>query len=176
MNVIDIVLGIFLIIGLVRGFQRGFIIELTSIIALFAGIFGALNYAYFAESYFEKWFDWNENTIEIAGFLATFVIILIGVSIIGKILTKIINTIALGTINRILGGIFGVLKTGLIIIVLLMIFSFFNGNNRFIDNQKIESSLICSTMAEITPLILPSLETFIENNLEDDNILNSDTE
>jgi len=171
MNVIDIILGIFLIIGLVKGLQRGFIIELSSVVALVASIYGALNYSHFAEHYLREYFDWSENSIEIFGFFISFIAILIAVSILGKILTKIVNTVALGALNRLLGGIFGVVKSGLIIIVLLMVFNFLNGDSRFIDRKKIESSHIVGFISEITPWFLPTLETFIDENIEQSDML-----
>lgn len=161
MNVLDIVLGILLLIGLVRGFQKGFIIELSGIIALILGIYGGLEYGYMAESYLEKWTDWTSSNIEITGFFIMFILILLGVSIAAKILTSIIHAIALGLINRILGAVFGVVKTALIIFILLLIFEYINANGRFVSESKLNDSLIISMIREISSTLLPSLEEFL---------------
>jgi len=162
MNILDIILGVLLLIGLIRGFQRGFILELTGIIGLLAGIFGALEYSYIAESYLTRWTDWSTSNIEITGFFISFLIISLVVSILGKILTKIVHTIALGMINRLLGAVFGVIKTGLFILILLLIFEYINANGRFIAITKLQDSVILSTIKEVSSTLIPSLEELLE--------------
>ena len=162
MNIVDIILGVLLLIGLVRGFQRGFILELTGIIGLIAGIFGALEYSYITESYLTRWTDLSTSNIEIIGFFISFLIITLAVSILGKILTKIIHTIALGMVNRLLGALFGVVKTGLFIFILILIFEYINADERFLAATKLQDSFIVSTIKEVSSALIPSLEELIE--------------
>ncbi|WP_041758240.1 CvpA family protein [Psychroflexus torquis] len=164
MNIVDIILGVLLLIGLVRGFQRGFILELTGIIGLIAGIFGALEYSYIAESYFTRWTDLSTSNIEIIGFFISFLIITLAVSILGKILTKIVHTIALGMVNRLLGALFGVVKTGLFIFILILIFEYINTDERFLAVTKLQDSFIVSTIKEVSSALIPSLEELIETS------------
>ncbi|MFD0931649.1 CvpA family protein [Psychroflexus salinarum] len=164
MNVIDIVLGVFLLLGFIRGFQKGFIVELAGIVALLAGIFGGLNYGYIAESYLEKWTNWSSSSIEIASFFIVFIGIVILVSIIAKILTTIVHSIALGLINRIFGSVFGVIKTGLFIFILLLIFDYINGDGRFISETKLNSSVVVTTIRELSSTLLPSLEELLNKS------------
>ena len=171
MNVIDIVLGIFLLLGFIRGFQKGLIIELAGIVALLLGIFGGLRYSYLAEPYLEKWTSWSSSSIEIVSFFIVFVGVLIAVSILAKLLTTIINSIALGFINRIFGAFFGVLKIGLFIFILFLILDYVNANGRFISATTLEASVILSSLREIGYTLLPSLQKLIEDN----SLLNSST-
>lgn len=164
MNVIDIVLGVFLLLGFIRGFQKGFIVELAGIVALLAGIFGGLNYGYIAESYLEKWTNWSSSSIEIASFFIVFIGIVILVSIIAKILTTIVHSIALGLINRIFGSVFGVIKTGLFIFILLLIFDYINGDGRFISETKLNGSVVVTTIRELSSTLLPSLEELLNKS------------
>ncbi|MFO7746159.1 MAG: CvpA family protein [Psychroflexus sp.] len=164
MNVIDIVLGVFLLLGFIRGFQKGFIVELAGIVALLAGIFGGLNYGYIAESYLEKWTSWSSSSIEIASFFIVFIGIVILVSIIAKILTTIVHSIALGLINRIFGSVFGVIKTGLFIFILLLIFDYINGDGRFISETKLNGSVVVTTIRELSSTLLPSLEELLNKS------------
>lgn len=162
MNILDIVLGILLLIGLIRGFQKGFIVELSGMVALILGIYGGLEYGYVAEAYLEKWTDWTSSNIEITGFFIMFILILLGVSIAAKILTSIIHAIALGLINRILGAVFGVVKTGLIIFILLLIFEYINANGRFVSESQLHDSSIISIIREVSSTLIPSLEDFLK--------------
>jgi len=164
MNVLDIVLGLFLLIGFVRGFQRGFIIELSGIIALLLGIYAGLTYGYQAEYYLEKWTDWSTSNIEIASFFVIFILALVLTSILAKILTTIVNSIALGLINKIFGAVFGVIKTGLFLVILLLIFEYINSDGRFIAETKLEDSVVVTTLREITSTFLPSFQDLLEDS------------
>ena len=118
MNFIDIILGIFLLLGLVRGFMKGFFIELASLVALIAGIFGAIHFSYYASSFIAEHVDWEENYINLAAFAVTFIIIIVIISLAGKLLTKLANIIALGILNKLLGGAFGVIKMAFLATIL----------------------------------------------------------
>ncbi|WP_304131463.1 CvpA family protein, partial [Mesonia mobilis] len=45
MNLVDVVIVIILILGFVRGAMRGLIVELASLVALIAGIYGAIHFS-----------------------------------------------------------------------------------------------------------------------------------
>ena len=47
MNYIDIILAIPLLWAIYMGFTKGFIIEITSLIALFLGVYGAIHFSYY---------------------------------------------------------------------------------------------------------------------------------
>ena len=47
MNTIDIIIGLILIFGTVKGFLRGLFIEVTTLVGLVLGIYGAIHFSYF---------------------------------------------------------------------------------------------------------------------------------
>ena len=102
MAVIDIVLGALILFGLIRGLMKGLFVEVASLIALIAGIYGAIHFSNFAAEYLMEYFDWNEKTINITAFAITFVIIVLAISLAGKALTKLANFAALGLLNKLL--------------------------------------------------------------------------
>lgn len=59
MNEIDIGIGVLIIIGLVRGIMKGFILELTSLLSVILGIVGAFLFADVVESYVVQYLDWG---------------------------------------------------------------------------------------------------------------------
>ena len=164
MNVIDIVLGVLLLLGFLRGFQKGFVIELAGIVALILGIYGGIKYGYIIEAYLEKWTDWTASSIDIVSFFGVFLAVLLGVSFVAQILTTLLNSVALGLFNRVFGAVLGGLKTGLFILLLLLIFEYVNTNGRFISLEKIDDSVVVSTLQEINATFLPSLAELIEES------------
>ena len=157
MNFIDIILGIFLLLGLVRGFMKGFFIELASLVALIAGIFGAIHFSYYASSFIAEHVDWEENYINLAAFAVTFIIIIVIISLAGKLLTKLANIIALGILNKLLGGAFGVIKMAFLASVIILFFEAVNSNNSLIEQEKLDSSVLYAQVSKIAPLVLPSI-------------------
>ena len=122
MGWIDILLGIPLIWGLYKGFKNGLLLELASLVALIAGIYGAIHFSYIAGDYLSERLQWEAQYLKIISFLITFIVIVLLVHLLGKLLTKVADVAMLGLLNKIAGGIFGLLKMAIIIGALLIFF------------------------------------------------------
>ncbi len=120
MVILDIVIGGLLVWGLYKGFRNGLFVELASIVALIAGIYGAIHFSYFVGDRLSELLDWNPRYIGIASFLITLLIIVTLVNLGGRFLTKIANFALLGFLNKLAGGIFGALKVAVILGALLV--------------------------------------------------------
>ncbi len=157
MSIIDIVLAALLLFGLVRGVIKGFFVEVASLLALVLGIFGAIHFSNFAADFLESKVNWSEQTINITAFAITFVIIVLAISLAGKALTKLADFAALGIINKLLGGIFGVLKIGLILSIILIIFDKMNNTLPFADKEDLEESMLYEPVKSLAPMIFPNI-------------------
>jgi membrane protein required for colicin V production len=157
MNIIDIVLGALLLFGLIRGLMKGLFVEVASLLALVLGIFGAIHFSHFAASLLEGYLDWSDDTINMAAFAITFVIIVLAISLAGKALTKLADFAALGMLNKLLGGVFGALKIGLILSVLLIIFNKLNDTLPFLEKKHVEESVLFEPVKSLAPVIFPEL-------------------
>ncbi|RMA66138.1 CvpA family protein [Ulvibacter antarcticus] len=158
MSAVDIVLGVILLFSFYTGWKKGLFVALASLVGLIAGVYGAIYFSHFAGAYLAKSFDWSEQTLNLAAFAVTFLIIIFVVSLAGKLLTKIADFAALGFINKILGGVFNVLKFAFIISV---IFMFINASTdisgMIISEDKKADSVLYEPVASIAPIFLPNL-------------------
>ena len=84
MNLIDIVLGVILAIAFYIGFKKGFFVALASLIALIAGIIGAIYFSDYAAGMISERFEWSPLTINIVAFAVTFLGIVFTISLMGK--------------------------------------------------------------------------------------------
>ncbi|MDO7172000.1 CvpA family protein [Mariniflexile sp. AS56] len=157
MNALDIVLLAFLILGLVRGFWRGLFVEVASLVALIAGVYGAFHFSDFASKFLKEKVDWNENTINIVAFVGTLILIVLAVALAGKALTKIADFAALGLVNKALGALFGGLKMAVILSAILIIFEKINTTIPFTAEEDKEASVLYTPIRSIVPLIFPNL-------------------
>ena len=157
MAIIDIILGALLLFGLIRGFMKGLFVEVASLVALVAGVYGAIHFSNFAAGFLESRLDWEEKYINIVAFAVTFVIIVLAIALAGKALTKLADFAALGVLNKLLGGVFGALKIGLILSVLLIVFDNMNNSIPFADKEDLEESILYKPVRSLAPMIFPSI-------------------
>ena len=149
MSFLDIVLGILLLFGLIKGLKNGLLIEIASLIALIAGLYGAFHFSYIVGDYLSQHFTWDENYMNLTAFIITFVIIILLVSLVGRLLTKIVDFAMLGLLNRIAGGIFGMLKVAVILGALLIFFHTSVFKFGIIKEETIEDSVLYEPIKEI---------------------------
>ena len=175
MSVIDVVLLALLLFGLVRGFIKGLFVEVASLVALIAGVYGAIHFSDFAATFLQDKTEWNEKTINITAFAITFTIIILAIALAGKALTKLADFAALGLFNKILGGVFGGLKVGFILSVILIVFDSLNNTLPFTDKEDIEDSILYEPVKSLAPAIFPSIlnkkEVLEEELFEEPNVI-----
>ena len=157
MNTLDIILAALLLFGLVRGFMKGFFVEVAGLAALALGLYGAIHFSHFASNYLENSVSWDEKKIQIAAFAITFLVIIIAISLGGKLLTKLAEVAALGIFNKILGAVFGAAKIGLILSVILVIFNKLNRTIPFLSDEQIGESQLYEPVRKFVPLIFPNI-------------------
>ena len=79
------------------------------------------------------------------------------ISLAGKALTKLADFAALGLLNKLLGGVFGALKIGLILSILLIVFSKLNNTLPFMEKEDLEESILYEPVKSLAPMIFPNL-------------------
>jgi len=157
MSFLDIILGLLLLWGLWKGLKNGLFIEIASIIALIAGIYGAIHFSYYAGDYLSQNMEWDERYINIAAFVITFIAFVFIVHLAGKLLTKIANFAMLGLLNKIAGGIFGVVKVAVILGALLVFFERVNDSAGMVKNETMQGSVLYEPIKEIGAFVFSTV-------------------
>ena len=153
MNFLDIVIGILLVWGLYKGLKNGLFVEIASLVALIAGIYGAIHFSYLTADYLSENMDWDGQYLKIIAFLITFFGIVLLVHFAGKFLTKIADFAMLGLLNKVAGGVFGMLKVAIIIGALLIFFERLTASFNFINEDTKNESLFYHPVKEIGALV-----------------------
>lgn len=166
MNTFDIIITGLLLFGFIRGLFKGLFLEIASFIALIAGIYGAIHFSYFVKDLLIPQVSWEEKYITLVSFAVTFMVIVIVVTLIGKLFTKIADFASLGILNKLLGGIFGALKTGFALSVILLIFSKLNNKIPFISQEQQESAVLYEPIKNLAPKIFPEFVKVEEDENE----------
>lgn len=166
MNYFDVIIIIPLLWAAFKGFKKGLIIEVASLIALFLGVWGGAKFSSVSANYLSKMFSISVQIMPLLSFAVTFIIIVIIVFFIAKMLQKVVKAVSLSTINKITGAAFGVLKFTLIIGVILNIVNNINSEIGFIDNKMQNSSLLYQPICKIGALVPGVSEININDAVE----------
>ncbi len=145
-NIMDLVFGGLIAYGGFKGFRNGVIVELTSLLALLLGIYGAIHFSSYVAEQLTSYIDWDKRYVDLTSFGLTSVGIIFGVSLLGKMLTSLAKLLMLNDVNRMLGLLFGGLKLAVFSAVVLIFLIKSNALFGFIPSEIIEESLLCDTL------------------------------
>ncbi len=118
---LDIIGGIIILIGTIRGYSNGFVIELTQIASVFIGIIIALKYTNVIAAFAHQQIAFSFELIQIVVFFILFALVVMIMRFIGNLITRLLKLIFLGWFNRLLGIVFGVIKAMLLLCLLAVI-------------------------------------------------------
>jgi membrane protein required for colicin V production len=158
MGVLDIILGVLLVYSLYKGVMNGLFVEIASLISLLLGIYFAIKFSFLMRDSLAGFLHWKPNTIQTIAFILTFILVVIGVTLLAKILTGIADLAFLGWINKLGGGFFRVLKTILILGTLFTVFEKMNYNNILAKKETLDQSLFYHPIQKTAQFFYPSLE------------------
>lgn len=160
MNFIDIFVAALLLWFGYKGFKKGLVFELVSIVALSLGIYGGLKFSDRTAEYIMEFVD--SQYLPVVAFTITFLVILVLVFAAGKVVEKIVNLAALKLVNKSLGAAFGVLKTLLILSVLIVIVESYDNKLNFVPEDTKSTSMLYNPLLNFANQVLPEIE---KNNL-----------
>lgn len=157
---IDLIILVPVLYGLYKGFTKGLILSLATLVGLFLGIYGGVKFSHITSQYLFQEF---EIDIPLVAFAVTFLAIMIGVYMLGKLLSKFVDALALGIFNKIAGAIFGAGKIILILTVVLLFFENANETFQFLDPAIIEESELYAFLKETSSFVFPYFEELKKN-------------
>ena len=151
MNPLDMIIVAVLCFCLGRGFFRGLVKELSSIIGVLAGFYAAYTYYRVLAGYMAKWASGFEHT-DIICFSIIFLTVFVTINFLGLFLKYILNISFLGWLDRICGTCFGFIKGILVVSILLLVLTtFLKQNGSFIKKSVLSPyvMVISDTMAQL---------------------------
>ena len=165
MNILlDIILAIPLIWALWAGFRNGIIVQLGGIAGLLIGVWLAFRYGGKVGS----WLHIDASADPVIGFIIIVVITVIAVAIIGRLLKGVFRFAGLAVLDRFGGAILSLLKVGLILGLLLYAFGYLNRSQHWVEEKKLESSLLYKPLTGIAKFTFPYMDMIKDKLLFDD--------
>lgn len=171
MNTLDFFILFPIIIGSVFGLFKGFIKELTSLVAIFLGIYIARLFAQDVSKILIETFHYSQKIALPMAYVLLFVLIVLCLFVAAGFLDRIFSTLALGSVNKLLGGFLGGLKYALIISVLLNVVNAVDEKFNVISLETKENSFAFKPILRFAPVLWYETKksTFINLDVKDQN-------
>ena len=117
MNFIDLIIIAIISFGIIRGYSKGLIVELSSFFGIFISFFIAGNIDNLLSQQILKYVNLNIDIVNIISFIIIFGLSYSLIIFFAKGFTKLAKIIYLGLLNSLLGSVFGGLKLLLILLI-----------------------------------------------------------
>ena len=159
MEIIDLLILIPLIYGGWKGFKRGFIMELFTILALVVGLYAAFHFSdKIIEMVVAKTHE-RPGYLHAISFLMLFLAVGAMVYFGGKALEKVLKIAQLSVLNKSIGAGIGVLKWGYVIGCILVFFNSLDSNEKFITKKHKENAVLHPAVTGLVGYSIPGVSS-----------------
>jgi membrane protein required for colicin V production len=158
MSILDILIIIPIAWAGYQGFRKGFVLEVTKLLALAVGIYGAIKFSEPMRVWLAENTEWDEQWLPAIAFGMVFVILIVAVYFFGRMLDGMIKAVQLGLVNRLAGLALGVLKMGLILSGLLMLIQSVDKGEMLLTKDRKGSSLMYEPALKFGSTVIPAVQ------------------
>lgn len=165
MNYLDIFFLVVFVIGAIKGYMRGLIVEIFSFVAFFVGLFVAIELTIPVANQFFSSSDYFQ-AMSIAVFIVLFLIAVLLINLAAKAVKKVIDLTFLGFFDNVIGALAGAFKWAFIISVFFWVFD--SIGIRFPDHLA-SSSVIYPYIESLGPKtfeLIGNMLPFIEDMID----------
>ncbi|MBL7834485.1 MAG: CvpA family protein [Cyclobacteriaceae bacterium] len=150
MSKIDIVLIIILVIGAVAGYKKGFLSELFTLLGIILGVLAGFKLMGAAMLMLDEHYDINDKVLPYVAFTVVFLIVVVGVTLLGKAFKTSLEKTVLGSADKLFGAILGIFKAAFMASVLIWLFT---SLNVFAPASFTEDAWLYPTVAQLAPAV-----------------------
>lgn len=157
----DMVLLLLLVIGAWRGFTKGLVLSVASLVGLVGGIWAASHFSHLVAESLSQHVKWSPNSMHLASLAVTFLAVVIAVHLLAKLLEKLLDLVALGLVNKLAGALFGLMKVALILSFLMLLLNQIVGTRAWVPQHEMPS-LLLGPIEAIAPTLTPNVQPFMD--------------
>lgn len=171
--IIDLILGIIILIAIFKGYQRGLIIGLFSLVSVIIGLAAAMKLSTVVAGYIGEAVNVSDEWLPVISFAIVFIVVVLLIRLGANAIERTVEVVMLGWLNKLGGIIFYVAIYTVVFSVLL----FYAEQVNLVRSETIEKSIsysfvqpwgprIINSVGSIVPLfrdMFAELELFFEN-------------
>lgn len=145
--IIDILFAITILLAIYKGWSKGFLVGVFSLLALILGLAAAIRLSAGAAGYLQDKTEHASILWPVVAFIVIFIGVAFLVKLLAKILQKLLQTVLLGWLNRLLGILIYILAYAII----FSVFLWFADQLQLLSLDMKESSVVYNRIAILGP-------------------------
>lgn len=161
MSTPDIIILICFLPAIISGITKGFIEQVIALVSLILGAWLAFKFSTVVSDWLKPYFEVSETVMNVISFAVIMVAVVLVLFVLSKILTGVTKLVMLGWLDRLLGLVFALLKTGLIIGILIILFDTLNVKFEFVEEKVLDESVLYAPIRDIAYMIFPYLKELL---------------
>ncbi|MCK9218809.1 MAG: CvpA family protein [Bacteroidales bacterium] len=154
MNFFDFVLLVLILLFIVHGYRKGIIISLAGIAALILGIYAAVHFSNYLDATLLEHVKPSRKWLPILSFSITFLLVLFGVILVGKLTEKVVDIVGLGFLNRLGGALLGLVKGAILVSIFIFILSCIDPKEKWMTSKDKQGSFFYSPVSKVFPKLM----------------------
>lgn len=154
---IDIIYAILIIFAIIKGYRKGFIIALFSILAFILGLAAALKLSAVVANYLSNSTTVSSKWLPAVSFALVFIVVVILVQLGGKLIEKTFDLVMLGWLNRIAG----VLLYAILYTLIFSIFLFYTDKMHLFEEATTAASQTYPLIKPLGPEVINGFARFL---------------
>ena len=158
MEVMDIIILVFIGIGVIQGLMQGSLKQLAVIVGLIAGLLLARALFGMLAEQLAPVLGTSITVAQILSFILVWVAVPLGCSLIASVLTKALEVINLGWLNRLFGALLGAIKVMLLVGLGIYVLEYIDPKSEMVSKTTKNASLLYSPMKEFADMFLPAIK------------------
>jgi membrane protein required for colicin V production len=157
MSLLDVFLLVPLAYGAWRGFKKGLIIEVFTLLAIVVGIYMAVHFSDLVSNKINDNVGEEYSSTPAIAFTLTFLAVGALIYFGGVALEKVIKVVNLSIVNRLLGLLFGTIKALYLLSILLVTYQSYDPEEKLISAESRENSLLYQPIKNTSIKTIPLL-------------------
>lgn len=150
---IDLVFAVLIVLAMIKGYQKGFVIAVFSVLAFILGLAAALKLSTLVAAYLSDSVNISARWLPFVAFVLVFLAVVILVRLGGKLIEKTLQLALLGWANRIAG----IILYAALYIIIFSIVLFYAEKLKLLQPKAIQSSLSYNFVKPWGPVLMDNI-------------------
>jgi membrane protein required for colicin V production len=151
--VIDLIFAAVIIFAIVKGFQRGLVVAVFSLVGLVVGLAAALKLSVWVAGWLEGSVNVSSKWLPVISFVLVFVAVVLLVRLAANVVEASLNLAALGWVNKIGGAVMYIVLHSLIFSILL----FFAIQVKLVKPEVVQDSVVYEYISPWGPWVMDGI-------------------
>lgn len=158
MNYLDYLFILIFLYACWRGFKKGFVLSLFTLLALLVGLYAGLHFSEWTSAKLQTIGFFQSKYTPVIAFTITFLLIGAMVYFLGVTLEKVLKIAQMSLLNKLAGVLFSLLKFLYLLSFLLIVFESYDRKSSFITNEVKNQSLLYHPIKKVALKTIPTVE------------------